>query len=70
MNVLEYLSLQGKLTLYRHTAMNLRNVGKYQRIDTAGHHRMSRLHFTRLFIYHLQYGDVRFEKGKTGAIGQ
>jgi hypothetical protein len=70
MNVLEYHILQGKLALHRHTVTNLRNIGKYQRIDTAGHHSMSRLHFTRLFVYHLQYGDVRFEKGKTGAIGQ
>jgi hypothetical protein len=82
MNVLEYPSLQGHLTLPRHSATdyttdtvnegatNHRIAGKYQRIDTAGHHRMSRLHFARLFIYNLQYGDVRFEKGKTGDIVQ
>jgi hypothetical protein len=82
MNLPEYPSLQGQLTLPRHTATdyttdtvnegatNHRTAGKYQRIDTAGHHRMSRLHFARLFIYHIQYGNVRFEKGKTSAIVQ
>lgn len=90
MILLEYPSLQRKLTLHWHTAAdytadtvnegatNLRNAGKYIRELTRPgisedlnfqHHRRSRLHFTCLFTY-LQYGDVRFEEGKTGAIGQ